>query len=104
MAETIKKVQKQTKTLLANQKQTSAGQLDSISAKLAELEAMFGALLEMCRRRQALLEDSLAFYQLVQDLQEEAQWLDEKTAICSAPIQVSRFSLYYFLFFFFLKW
>jgi hypothetical protein len=91
MAETMKKVQKQTKTLLANQQQKSsstAGQLDSMSGKLAELEAMFAALLEMCRRRQALLEDSLAFYQLVQDLQEEAQWVDEKTAICAAPIQV----------------
>jgi hypothetical protein len=63
-----------------------------MSGKLAELEAMFAALLEMCRRRQALLEDSLAFYQLVQDLQEEAQWLDEKTAICAAPIQVGELS------------
>jgi hypothetical protein len=95
MAETMKKVQKQTKTLLANQQQqqktsSTAGQLDSMSGKLAELEAMFAALLEMCRRRQALLEDSLAFYQLVQDLQEEAQWVDEKTAICAAPIQVGK--------------
>jgi len=91
MAETMKKVQKQTKSLLASQQKqrsSTAGQLDSMSGKLAELEAMFAALLEMCRRRQALLEDSLAFYQLVQDLQEEAQWLDEKTAICAAPIQV----------------
>ena len=91
MAETMKKVQKQTKALLASQKeqqqQQQTGQLASIHEKLAELEAMFATLLDMCRRRQAQLEDSHAFYQLVQDLQEEAQWLDEKTAICSAPIQ-----------------
>lgn len=91
MAETIKKVQKQAKVLLASQQQQQQSpanhQLASIKEKLAELEGMFAALLEMCRRRQALLEDALAFYQLVQDLQEEAQWVDEKTAICAAAIQ-----------------
>jgi hypothetical protein len=89
MAETIKKVQKQAKALLASQQQQAVrpDQLASIREKLAELESMFAALLDMCRRRQARLEDSHAFYQLVQDLEEEAQWLDEKTAICAAAIQ-----------------
>ena len=39
------------------------------------------------RKRQGYLEDCHAFYQLVQDLEEEGQWVDDKLAICTATIQ-----------------
>ena len=41
----------------------------------------------MFRKRQAYLEDCHSFYQLVQDLEEEGQWVDEKLNICTATIQ-----------------
>ena len=41
----------------------------------------------MFRKRQGYLEDCHAFYQLVQDLEEEGQWVDEKLSVCTATIQ-----------------
>ena len=35
------------------------------------------------------MEDCHSFYQLVQDLEEEGQWVDEKLAICTATISVT---------------
>ncbi len=40
-----------------------------------------------CRTRQGYLEDFHLFYQLVQDLEEEGQWVAEKLTICAATIQ-----------------
>ena len=41
----------------------------------------------LSRARQVYLEDCQSFYQLVQDLEEEGQWVTEKLNICTASIQ-----------------
>jgi len=85
MAETIKKVSKQCKSVLSNQ-ELDEGQGKVIQSKMEELENQFKALLALTKKRQVLLEDSLSFYELIQDFEEEGQWCDEKLAVCSASI------------------
>lgn len=53
---------------------------------MGELESQFAALVSLTERRQQVLEDSLSFYQLIQDLEEEGQWCDEKLTVCQAAI------------------
>ena len=85
MAESIKKVSKQSKSVLSNP-DLNEGQLNVIQAKMEELENQFKTLLSLTKKRQAVLEDSLSFYQLIQDFEEEGQWADEKLAVCSSSI------------------
>ena len=65
MAETIKKVSKQCKSVLSNQ-ELDEGQGKVIQSKMEELENQFKALLALTKKRQVLLEDSLSFYELIQ--------------------------------------
>ena len=65
MAETIKKVSKQSKTVLSNP-ELHESQVTVIQTKMEELENQFKALLSLTKKRQVLLEDSLSFYQLIQ--------------------------------------
>ena len=104
MAETIKKVSKQSKAAI-NNPDLNQTQLKMIETKMAELEDHFKALLSLVKKRQTLLEDSLSFFQLMQvwdlstsndhgsltyeylqDLEEEGQWCDERLAVCQASI------------------
>ena len=85
MAETVKKVGKQSKTAL-NNPDLNQTQLKVIETKMAELEDHFKSLSNLVKKRQALLEDSLSFFQLMQDLEEEGQWCDERLAVCQASI------------------
>ena len=85
MAETIKKVSKQSKAAL-NNPDLNQTQLKMIETKMSELEDQFTSLISLMKKRQVLLEDSLSFYQLMQDLEEEGQWCDEKLTVCQASI------------------
>ena len=85
MADTIKKVSKQSKTVI-NNPDLNPQQLKLIETKMAELEDLFKSLLSLVQKRQALLEDSLSFFQLMQDLEEEGQWCDERLAVCQASV------------------
>ena len=85
MAETIKKVSKQSKAAL-NNPDLNQTQLKMIETKMSELEDQFTGLMSLVKKRQAVLEDSLSFYQLMQDLEEEGQWCDEKLTVCQASI------------------
>ena len=85
MADTIKKVSKQSKTVI-NNPDLNPQQLQLIETKMAELEDLFKSLLSLVQKRQALLEDSLSFFQLMQDLEEEGQWCDERLAVCQASV------------------
>ena len=40
----------------------------------------------MSKKRQALLEDSHSFFQLIQDIEEEGLWVDEKMTVCVASV------------------
>jgi len=84
MAETIKKAQKQAKPLL--QSDMDPTQLKVIQQKLDDLEEQFRSLVAMSKKRQALLEDSHSFFQLIQDIEEEGLWLNEKMAVCVASV------------------
>jgi len=85
MAESIKKVSKQSKTVL-NNPDLHESQVTVIQSKMDVLEDQFKSLLNLTKKRQIVLEDSLSFYQLIQDFEEEGQWCDEKLAVCSASI------------------
>ena len=85
MAETIKKVTKQSKAAV-NNPDLNQTQLDVIETKTADLEEQFKSLLSLVKKRQVLLEDSLSFFQLMQDLEEEGQWCDERLAVCQTSI------------------
>ena len=65
MAESIKKVSKQSKTVL-NKPDLHESQEKVIQSKMEELENQFKALLSLTKKRQVVLEDSLSFYQLIQ--------------------------------------
>ena len=87
MAETIKKVGKQSKAAMNSANpEVNQTQLNLIVTKMAELEDHFKSLSNLVKKRQALLEDSLSFFQLMQDLEEEGQWCDERLAVCQASI------------------
>ena len=87
MAETIKKVGKQSKAAMnSSNHEVNQTQLKMIESKMAELEDHFKSLSNLVKKRQALLEDSLSFFQLMQDLEEEGQWCDERLAVCQASI------------------
>ena len=85
MSETIRKVGKAVKGLLAN-KDLNEDQVSVIQTKLSDLESQFSSLLSLTKQRQAALEDSHSFFQLIQDFEEEGQWCDEKLAISTASI------------------
>ena len=85
MSETIRKVGKAVKGLLAN-KDLNEDQVSVIETKLSDLESQFSSLLSLTKQRQAALEDSHSFFQLIQDFEEEGQWCDEKLAISTASI------------------
>lgn len=85
MAETIKKVSKQSNAAI-NNPDLNQSQLKMIETKMAELEEHFKSLLSLVQKRQVLLEDSLSFFQLMQDLEEEGQWCDERLTVCQASI------------------
>ena len=85
MAETIKKVSKQSKAAL-NNPDLNQTQLKMIETKMSDLEDQFTGLMSLVKKRQVVLEDSLSFYQLMQDLEEEGQWCDERLAVCQASI------------------
>ena len=85
MSETIRKVGKAVKGLLSN-KELNEDQVSVIETKLSDLEAQFSSLLSLTKKRQAALEDSHSFFQLIQDFEEEGQWCDEKLAISTASI------------------
>lgn len=85
MSDTIKKVEKQSRGL--DKSAALQTLVQPIQTKLETLETLFAELLEMCRARQVYLEDCQSFYQLVQDLEEEGQWVTEKLNICTASIQ-----------------
>jgi spectrin beta len=65
MTETIRKVGKAVRGLLAGQA-LHDNQAEVIQAKLAELETQFAALCSLTKQRQAALEDSHSFFQLIQ--------------------------------------
>jgi hypothetical protein len=65
MAESIKKVSKQSKTVL-NNPDLPESQVKVIRSKMEELENQFKALLSLTKKRQVVLEDSISFYQLIQ--------------------------------------
>ena len=85
MSETIRKVGKAVKGLLSN-KELNEEQVSVIQTKLSDLESQFSSLLSLTKQRQAALEDSHSFFQLIQDFEEEGQWCDEKLAISTASI------------------
>ena len=85
MTETTRKVGKAVRALLGT-KDLSEEQATAIKTKLGDLEAQFESLLSLTKQRQAALEDSLSFFQLLQDFEEEGQWCDEKLAISTASI------------------
>jgi len=60
--------------------------LKVIQSKMGELEDHFKSFLSLAKKRQVVLDDSLSFYQLIQDFEEGGQWCDEKLAVCSATI------------------
>ena len=66
MAESIKKVSKQSKTVLNNPPDLHESQVKVIQSKMEELENQFKSLLSLMKKRQVVLEDSLSFYQLIQ--------------------------------------
>ena len=65
MAESIKKVSKQSKTVL-NNPDLHESQVTVIQSKMDVLEDQFKSLLNLTKKRQIVLEDSLSFYQLIQ--------------------------------------
>ena len=65
MAESIKKVSKQSKTVL-NNPDLHESQVTVIQSKMDVLEDQFKSLLSLTKKRQIVLEDSLSFYQLIQ--------------------------------------
>ena len=85
MSETIRKVGKSVRALLAS-KDLQDEQATVIQSKVADLEAQFSSLLSLTKQRQTALEDSHSFFQLIQDFEEEGQWCDDKLAISTASI------------------
>ena len=65
MAESIKKVSKQCKTVL-NNPDLHESLVKVIQSKMGELEDQFKSLLKLTKKRQVVLEDSLSFYHLIQ--------------------------------------
>ena len=65
MAESIKKMSKQSKTYL-NNPDLHESQVKVIQSKMEELEKQLKSLLKFSKMRQVVFEDSLSFYQLIQ--------------------------------------
>ena len=81
MAESIKKVSTQSKTVVYNP-DLHESQAKVIQSMIGELEDQFKSLVSLTKKRQVVLEDSLSFYQLIQVWKNSFHYSIKITFLC----------------------